>query len=77
MFEGQLTLKLLDSKRKLITQGVGKETVPESWQSGQPAQFSGTLTFTTTDSSGFLVIAADNPSALPENEKSFEIPVRF
>lgn len=77
MFEGQLTLKLLDSKKKVITQGIGKETVPGSWQTGKPAQFSGTLTFTTIDTSGFLVVEAGNPSGLPENAKTYEVPVMF
>ncbi len=77
MFEGQLPIKLLDSKRNLIIQSIGKEVTPGSWQSGNPVQFSGTLTFITNDSTGFLVIENDNPSGLPENSKSYELPVRF
>jgi len=77
MFEGQLPIKLLDNNRKLIAQGVGREVTPGSWQSSEPVKFTGTLTFTTTAKSGFLLIENDNPSGLPENSKSYEIPVNF
>lgn len=78
-FEGQLMIKLLDEKRNLIAQGVGQETVPGSWQMerGGPLEFEGKIIFTTSAKSGFLVIGADNPSGLPENEKNFEVPVSF
>lgn len=77
MFEGQLPIKLLDSNRKEIAASVGKETTPGSWQGEAPVDFEGTITFTTSAKSGFLVVGADNPSGLPENNKSFEIPVSF
>lgn len=77
MFEGSIPVKLVDENKKLIKQGVGKEVTPGSWTNGKPTEFSATLTFTTTAKSGFLVISADNPSGLPENDKTFELPVKF
>lgn len=77
MFEGVLPIKLLDENRKMIAQGRGQEIIPGSWQSGKPVAFEGKIIFTTTAKSGFLVIEKDNPSDLPENSGSFEIPVVF
>ncbi len=77
MFEGQLQIKLLDVDKKVIATAVGKETIPGSWQSSEPADFSGTLTFTTNAKSGYLVIEADNPSGKPENDKNYEIYIQF
>lgn len=77
LFEGQLPIKLLDANRTEIASGTGYETVPGSWTGEAPVSFEGTIEFTTSAKSGFLVIGADNPSGLPENAKSFEIPVKF
>lgn len=77
MFEGSLPIKLLDNNKKLITQGIAQEKIPGSWQSGNPIEFESEIKFTTTATSGFLVIEKDNPSGLPENAKSFELPVNF
>lgn len=77
MFEGQMPIKLLDENRKLIAEGRGQESTPGSWQSGKPVAFEGKVIFTTTVKSGFLVIEKDNPSGLPENDGSFEVPVKF
>ncbi len=77
MFEGVMPVKLLDATRVEIASGSAKETVPGSWQSGKTVEFSVELTFTTDSASGFLVFQNDNPSGLPENQKSFEMPVKF
>jgi hypothetical protein len=77
MFEGQLVIKLLDAQRNVIVQVAGKEITPGSWQSGDPVPFEGTLTFTTNQQNVFLVIENDNPSGLPANSKTFEIPLQF
>jgi hypothetical protein len=77
MFEGIMPVKLLDASRAEITSSSAKETVPGSWQSGKAVEFSVELTFTTDATSGFLVFQNDNPSGLPENQKSFELPVKF
>lgn len=75
MFEGQLNIKLLDADKKVIASAVGKETIPGSWQSGEAADFSGTLTFSTKARIGYLVIESDNPSGDPSNLKSYAVPV--
>ena len=81
MFEGQLPIKLLDSKREIIVATNALETTPGSWQSGEPTEFSTTLSWIASSlggsTSGYLVISKDNPSGLPENDKSYEIPVKF
>lgn len=77
MFEGVFPVKLLDANKKEIARSTAREVTPGSWQSGQPVEFSATLTFTTQSTSGFLVFENGNPSGLQENSKRFEIPVRF
>jgi hypothetical protein len=77
MFEGQLTLRLLDDQQQLIVEAPGLEKYPGSWQTGESIEFSGSLEFTTSAATGTLVVAKANPSGLPENEDSFSVPVRF
>lgn len=77
MSEGSFLVKLLDASRQEIASASAKETISGSWQSGKAVEFSVSLTFTTESNSGFLVFRNDNPSGLPENAKSFEIPVKF
>jgi hypothetical protein len=77
MFEGVFPIKLVDSYKNIIAQGQAKEKITGSWQSGESVQFEATLNFTTSAKSGFLILENDNPSGLPENSKSFEIPVNF
>ena len=77
MFEGVFPIKLVDANQKLIVQGQAKETVPGSWQSGNPVDFTATLTFKTSSASGFLILQNDNPSGIPGNAKSFQVPVVF
>jgi hypothetical protein len=67
---------------KLITLG-GEEIAAHyalaqsNWMTDELVPFKSTLEFTTTATSGYLVIANDNPSGLPENSLSFKIPVNF
>lgn len=75
MFEGTFPIKLTDSTGKMIVQGNGKEVTPGSWQSGNPVDFTATLTFKTASTSGFLVLENDNPSGNPANSKTFKIPL--
>lgn len=77
MFEGVFPLKLLDADRNVIVQTQATETVPGSWIFGKGVEFSATLTFPTGEGTGFLVLEKDNPSGLPENADSFEIPIIF
>jgi len=77
MFEGVFPIKLLDSEENVLAQTSAKETVTGSWQSGEPVEFTATLTFKTATGTGTLVLENDNPSGNPENTKTFEIPVVF
>jgi len=77
MFEGVFPIKLVDSNRKLIVQGQAKEKVAGSWQSVNPVDFTATLTFKNATGSGFLILQNDNPSGIPTNSKTFEVPVIF
>lgn len=77
MFEGVFPIKLLDSSQKVLAQAQAKEVVAGSWQSGNPVDFTATLTFKGASGSGTLVLENDNPSGDPANVKTFEVPVNF
>ena len=77
MFEGVFPIKLLDENKKLISQAQAKEVIAGSWSTGKDVEFTATLNYSTTTLSGFLVIEKDNPSGLPANASSYEIPVKF
>lgn len=77
MFEGGFPIKIVDSKRNLVAQGTAKEVTPGSWQSGKAAAFFVSLPFSSTDTSGYIILSNDNPSGDPANSKTFEIPITF
>lgn len=77
MFEGVFPIKLVDASRRLIVQGQAREKVAGSWQVDLPVDFTATLTFKTASGSGFLILQNDNPSGIPANSKTFEVPVKF
>ena len=74
-FEASFPVKLLDDKGNLIV------TAPASAQSDSLTTdfvpYKTLLEFTTTATSGYLVLTNDNPSGLIENELSVKIPVTF
>ncbi len=77
MFEGSFPIKLVDAKKKVITQTIAEEDIAGSWQEDSPASFSATLTFKNASGSGILVLEKDNPSGQPTNAATFEVPVQF
>lgn len=77
MFEATAHVKLADDEGNNIAAGVITEKTPGTWMSGNPVEFTNTLPFQTSAKSGYLIIEADNPSGLPENNKQFIIPVKF
>lgn len=77
MNEGVFPIELDDSDGNTIVKGTAEETIPGSWQSGKWAEFTATLTFVTDAQEGSVVLMYDNPSGLPENSWSFEVPVKF
>ncbi len=75
-FEGQFQMQLLDDRRHLIL----TDRVPVEWDNENnklTLDFIESYNYQTQAKSGFLVLRNDNPSGLPENEKSFEIPIKF
>ncbi|KKS04049.1 MAG: hypothetical protein UU57_C0025G0002 [Candidatus Woesebacteria bacterium GW2011_GWE1_41_24] len=77
MFEGTFPIRVLDSDKNVLAQVGAKEVLPGSWQSGEPVEFTATLTFRAATGSGTLVLENDNPSGDPANSRVFEIPIKF
>ncbi|HBP51496.1 MAG: hypothetical protein US68_C0010G0095 [Candidatus Shapirobacteria bacterium GW2011_GWE1_38_10] len=76
VFEGSFPVELLDSNGKSIFKG--NATVPNWTETlDKYADFSLDLKYTTKLSTGTLIIKNDNPSGLPENDKSYKIPITF
>lgn len=74
--EGQFQVKLLDKAGTILAQGTAK--ADGEWMTESASPFSATLSFATpSGDTGSLVIENDNPSGLPENAKSFSVPVKF
>lgn len=75
-FEGQFRMQLLDSSRRIIIE----DRVPVEWDSENRKEtlyFVESYNYHTQAKSGFLILQNDNPSGLPENEKSVEVSVSF
>ncbi|HAI98280.1 TPA: hypothetical protein DCL30_01905 [Candidatus Peribacteria bacterium] len=74
-FEGSFPVRLLDDQDTLL-----EETPAQAqgdWMTADYVPFTATLTFTTARKNGTLLLKKDNPSGLPENDRSVSIPVRF
>lgn len=76
-FEGSFPLTLLDQDRNVIAEG--HATAQGEWMTGDFVKFLGTLQFDNyiKGQKGILVLKKDNPSDLPENNDSLEIPIIF
>lgn len=76
VFEASFPIELFDNQGKSLFKGVA---LAPNWtdSNGNLVEFTATIKFSTTASSGILEIRNDNPSGLPENSKIFEIPVTF
>jgi hypothetical protein len=76
VFEASFPVELFDSQNHAIYTGTG---LAPKWFEGsdQFVDFSANLKFSTTDAKGYLVIHNDNPSGLPQNDKSVKFPVIF
>ncbi|MFA5025566.1 MAG: Gmad2 immunoglobulin-like domain-containing protein [Candidatus Shapirobacteria bacterium] len=76
VFEGSFPLELFDNQDKIIYQG--KASAP-NWieDTDKFTTFTANLVFKTTSKSGFLKIKNDNPSGLPQNNKSLIIPIIY
>jgi hypothetical protein len=74
-FEATLPIKLEDRSGGLIASAQAR--AQSDWETDKLVPFSATLSFTTTATSGYLVISKDNPSGLPQNAASVKIPINF
>jgi hypothetical protein len=75
-FEGVFPVELLDAQGKVLAKGMVK--AQGDWQTTEYVNFIGSLNFeSATSTKGSLKFTNDNPSGLPENSKSFFIPVKF
>ncbi|MCR4311728.1 MAG: Gmad2 immunoglobulin-like domain-containing protein [Candidatus Uhrbacteria bacterium] len=75
-FEASFPVKLLDADGNVVAQHYVMAT--DDWMTSDFVPFEGELEFTApaTDT-GTLVLMKDNPSGLPENDDSVEVPVTF
>lgn len=76
-FEASFPIELLDANRKVLAQGIG--SAQDDWMTENFVPFSLTLNFKAPKSGsvGFLILHKDNPSGMPENEDSIEVPIVF
>ena len=75
-FEASFPVELIDGNGKSIA--LAPATAQGDWMTTAFVPFKLTLTFAKpTTATGTLIFKNDNPSGLPENEKSFTVPVRF
>ncbi|HZJ41297.1 MAG TPA: Gmad2 immunoglobulin-like domain-containing protein [Candidatus Saccharimonadales bacterium] len=74
-FEATLPVKLVSVNGEIIVAHYAE--AQSDWMVTDLVPFKATLEFSTTATSGYLVISKDNPSGLPENDASFKIPVNF
>lgn len=75
-FEAALPLQIMDANNTIIGRGVA--SAQAEWMTENLVPFVGTVEFTSPSTpSGWVVIRANNPSGLPENDDEFRIPVRF
>lgn len=74
-FEASFPVKLLDSNGNVLAEGPAQ--AQSDWMTPDFVPFVITMNFTTTDTSGTLVLQNDNPSGEPANAKSISIPVTF
>ena len=75
-FEAQFPVRLLDGSGKEIARGIAQ--AQGEWMTEAFVPFEATLTFDKPVSgTGQLILQKDNPSGLPENDKSISVPVKF
>jgi hypothetical protein len=75
-FEANLPVSLLDEAGNELAR-VGAQAQSE-WMVTTPVEFRATLNFTQPSTeTGYLQVQNDNPSGLPQFEKSYRIKVRF
>lgn len=75
-FEASFPIRLEDESGNVLVQSIG--TAQGEWMTEEFVPFTATLEFDPgTATAGVLILEKDNPSGLPENADSLEIPVQF
>ncbi|MEI6494811.1 MAG: GerMN domain-containing protein [bacterium] len=75
-FEANLPLKVLDANGKVV--GTGNAMATGEWMTSEFVPFKGEIKYQVAqDQEGVLVIAKDNPSGLPQNDKEVRLPVKL
>lgn len=75
-FEASFPIELWDASGNMLVQTHGQ--AQGEWMTENFVPFTSTLTWaTTTATSGTLILRRDNPSGLPEHDRSVSIPVLF
>jgi hypothetical protein len=82
-FEGSFPVEVVDASGNIIVQG--QATATGDWMTTDFVPFTASLTFTNpytagdpeAEKAGKIILRKDNPSGLPENDDSFEVPIRF
>lgn len=76
-FEGSFNVKLLDGEGNVLDETFAQ--AQEDWMQEGFVPFEATIEPTTppTEGEGKIVLSKDNPSGLPENDASVEVPVLF
>ncbi len=77
-FEGNFPISLVDGKGRKMATGIAE--AKGEWMTQEFVPFTATLRFIVdekTTPTGTLILRKDNPSDLPENENSLEIPIQF
>ena len=82
-FEGSFLVELVDAQGVVLVQAPAKAT--GDWMTVDFVPFTAALTFVSpytpgdpeSEKLGKIILRKDNPSGLPENDDSLEIPVRF
>jgi len=77
-FEASLPIKLVDNNGSIIAEHYA--LADGDWMTTELVDFSGILEFdlnSVIPDNGYLIIAKDNPSGLPEHDGAIRMPVRF
>ncbi len=73
-FEANIITNILDGNKNMLKQGHGDATT--DWMTSDPVSFKTSLDFTGLPAGpAYIEIRNDNPSGLPENDKSILIPI--
>jgi hypothetical protein len=75
-FEASAPVEIRDANGKLL--GQGPVQAEGNWMTTDFVPFKGTITFSkSSTTNGTIIFKNDNPSGLPENDRSYSIPIKF